>query len=139
MLIAASVTTETPAGAQTGFSRDDGTEQLIGVQAAFHHELRFPLSNQFDGSGRGGMAVGRIDNPDVAQIDAALAGDLDDLRCRPDEDRRDQALGACLDGTTHRGLLARMRDGGENRLEATASIQQLFVLACTGGSSHGSG
>ena len=51
-------------------SRDDRAQELVRVEAAFHQQLRLALANQLHGLGRRGMAVWRIDDPGLAEIDA---------------------------------------------------------------------
>ena len=58
------------AGAQAGLARDDRAEQLVGVQAAFHQELGLALAHQLDRLRRRRMAVRRVDDAVVAEIDA---------------------------------------------------------------------
>ena len=52
------------------------------VQAALHQQLGLALANQLDRLRRRGMAVRRVDDPRAAEIDAARARDLPDLRGR---------------------------------------------------------
>ena len=124
--------------AQAGLSGDDRTEQLVGVQAPFHQELGLPLTNQLHGLGGRRVAVSGVDHAGVPEIYPALPGDLVDLAGRAHENGRDQPLRAGLDGPGQCRFLAGVRHGRDNRLETPAPLQQLFVLSCSGFSSHDS-
>ena len=84
--------TDAPSRAQARFPRDDRAQQLVGVQAALHQQLGLALAHQLHGLGGRRMAVRRIDDPRLAEIDAAVLRDL--LRSwRPGrQNRRDQSL-----------------------------------------------
>ncbi len=78
------------AGAQPGLLRDDGAEQLVGVQAALHQQLRLAAAHQLHGLRRGRMTVRRVDDADGPEAMSARRRDVADLRRRSDEDRRDE-------------------------------------------------
>ena len=68
------------------------------------------LVDQLDGFGRGGLAVGGIDDLEFADIELVLARDGGDLGGRPDEDRDDDPGLGGLDRAAKRRLVARMHD-----------------------------
>ena len=152
MLMAASVTIEhlvigrhvhdedvadAAARAQARLARDDRAQQLVGVQAALHQELRLapggpaPRLCSADAWLCGASTI-RV----VAEVDAVLLGDLVDLRRRADEDRRDELLVAGLDRAGERRRLARVRHGGRDRVQAATAFEQLFVFAGSSLSIH---
>ena len=88
--------------AQARLPRDDRAQQLVGVQASLHQELGLALANQLHGLGRRGVAVRHIDDPRTPEVDPVRLRDFVDLGGRADEDRRDQSLGAGLDGARQR-------------------------------------
>ena len=53
---------DAPAGAQPGLARDHRAEQLVGVQAALHQQLRFARAHQRHRFRRGLMAVRGLDD-----------------------------------------------------------------------------
>ena len=129
---------ESTPGAQAGLSRNDRTEQLVRVQAPLHQELGLPLPNQLHGFGRRRVAVRRIDDPGVPEVDPALPGDFVDPGGGAHENGRDQPFGAGLDGSRQGGFLAGVRHGREHGLEVPAPLEHLFVLAGSGFAIHGS-
>src|SRR6185295_11360556 len=101
--------------------RHDRGQELVRVQAALHQELGLALAHELDRLGRGGVAVRRVDDPRLSQVEARLLRDLLDRRFRTDEDRLAQAVLAGLDRAPERALLAREGDRGRDRLEALAA------------------
>ena len=83
--------TDAPCGAQSGVAADDGAHQFVGMQAALHQRFGAAFAHQFDRPRGRGVAVGRIDDLGVTQIDAEfLCGGLDFL-LRADQDGHDQS------------------------------------------------
>ena len=60
------------AGPKPGLPRHHGAQQLVGVQAALHQQLGLTLAHQLHGLGRRCVAVRRIDDPDLAEVDPVL-------------------------------------------------------------------
>ena len=152
MLMAASVTiedlvvrghvhdehmTDAAARAQAGLSCHDRTEELVGVQAAFHQELGLALSNQLHRLCCRGMAVRRVDDASVAKVDAVGRRNFPKFCSRADENGDNQPLLGGLDGARERCSLARMRHCRCHRLKTAAPRQQCFVLSRSSASIHG--
>ena len=125
------------AGAQPGLPGDHRAEQLVGVEAALHEELRLPRPHQFDRLRRCPMAVRRIDDVHPIEGESRLTGDLRDSGGRTHEDRDDQPFRRRLERAGKRRRFAGVHDRGRHRRERTAALQQLLVLACSGLSRHG--
>ena len=84
--------TEAAAGAEARLPRHDRAEQLVGVQAALHQQLRLAAADQLDRRRRRPRGCAAASTICVLpEIEAARLRDLADLRGGPDEDRRDQS------------------------------------------------
>ena len=65
--------------------------QLVSMQAAFHQELALALVDQLDRPFSGRIAVGDIDELELAHLQAVFACHGSDLSSRTDESRNDDA------------------------------------------------
>ena len=84
--------------AQASLSRDDRTEQLVGVQAAFHQELGLPLTNQLHRLGGRCVAVSGVDHTVFPRSILLFLAIPVDLAGKAHKNGRDQPLRAGLDG-----------------------------------------
>ena len=89
-------------------------KQLVGMQAAFHNEIRLAGAYQFDSLRGGSLAVRHVHDFNVAEIERKLPGDRGDLALGTDKDGLDQSGLSRFDGPSQRSLVARMRYGGSN-------------------------
>ena len=80
--------TDAAARPQSGVARHHGAEQLVGVQAALHQQFGFAEPHEFNRLRGRRVAVRRIDDARLAEIDPMPLSDVADLRRRTDEDRR---------------------------------------------------
>ena len=62
--------------AQPALTRHHRAEELVGVQAAFHQQLGLALTNQLHRLGRGRVAVRRVDDPQLPEVDPARSRDV---------------------------------------------------------------
>src|SRR5262249_44665742 len=82
------------------------------------------------------MAVWRVDNLRLTQVDAGRLSDRFDLCGRTDEYRSNQSFFAGFNGSLERCFLARMGDRSRDGLKARASRLKIFVF--TSSSVHAS-
>ena len=90
--------------AQARLAPDDGRHQLVGVQAALHQRLGLAFAHELDRLRGGRLAVGRVDDRQVREIDTVLLRQRFDACPRPDQDRRDQP--SCAASTAPRSELS---------------------------------
>ena len=128
--------TDAAARPKPSLPRHHGAQQLVGVQAPLHEQLGLTQAHELHGLGRRCVAVRRVDQADLTELDSVLLRDVADLLRRTDEDGRDQALRAGFDGAGQRRRVARVCDGRGHRVQAATPRQQLFVLSRSCFSSH---
>ncbi len=85
--------TEPTLRAQAATGPQDGTQQLIGMQAAFHQRYDFAAARKLDRLLGRGMAVRGILHPDALQADLVCVGDGPDAVGWAHQQRIDQAGG----------------------------------------------
>ena len=117
-----------PLGADAGVARDHRGHQLIGVQAALHQRRRLALPHQGHRLGRGIVAVRRLDDRQIGNVDAVPCRHVADAGGRADQDRLDQAQPACLHGAAERHFIARMRHSGDDRRQFLRRVDQTQIL-----------
>ena len=102
-------------GAQAGFGRQDGTQVLIAVQAAFHQRLHLALASQPGGGGRCGVAVRHIDDLAVSQFQPRVGCNGTQLGERCHQYWCDDAGIARVQGTAQAERVTRVHHRGANR------------------------
>ena len=117
-----------PLGADAGVAGDHGGHQFIGVQAALHQRRGLAFPHQRHRLGRGIVAVRRLDDRQVGNVDAVPRRHLADAGRRADQDRLDQTQLARLHGAAERHLVARMRHGGDDRRQLLRRVDQTQIL-----------
>ena len=70
---------------------DDLVHEFVGVQAALHQQAGLAGAHQRHGGLGGRVAVRRVDDARVAQVQAELRGGVADLAFRSDQDGVQQA------------------------------------------------
>ncbi len=110
-------------GAQAGLLGHDLAHQLVRVQAALHQELGPAGADQLDGLGRGGMAVRRVHELELPDLEPELLRHVADLVGRPDQDRDHQLGGGSLNGAAQRTLVAWVRHRARDRWDADRTVQ----------------
>ena len=105
-------------GAQAGLLGHDRAHQLVRVQAALHQELGPAGANQLDGLGRGGVAVRRVHELELPDLEPELLRHAADLVGRPDQDRDHQPGSGSLDRAAQRALVAWVRHRARDRRDA---------------------
>ena len=119
---------DAPLGADTAVAGNDRPHQLIGMQTALHQGPGLRLAHQRHRLGRRIVAVRRLDDRQAGDVDAVPLRHLEDACTRPDQHRLDQPQFPCLDRTAQRYLVARMRNGGDDRGQLPRRVDQTQIL-----------
>lgn len=117
-----------PLGTQAGGARDHGAHQLVRVQRAFHQCLRTAFMHELHRAFGSGMAMRRIDDGQIAEIEIAFLRGRFDFRARADQYRRDQFQPRGFDDGRQRIVIARMRDGRRRRRKRGGKGDQTLVF-----------
>ena len=118
------------ARAQPGLARDDRAEQLVGVQAALHQQLRLALrAPARRPAAADGVAVRSIDDPTRAEVDPSRLSAISRIFVvGPTRIGVMSPFSPASDRAGQRRLFARVRHRGRNGLEARAPREQQLVL-----------
>ena len=114
------------AGAQT-IPRNHRAHQLVRVQAALHQRLAPAFADQRDRGFRGGVAVRRVLDRNIADVEPGVLRRLQDLRLRSDQDGVDDALLPCCQRALQRAAVAGVHDGNGCRRQSCASGEEVFI------------
>ncbi len=99
-----------PRRADAGVPRDHGAHQLVGMQAALHQGLGFPLPDELDRFGGRIVAVRRLHQREARYVGFRLLRRVANARGRPDQDRGDQPNLAASTTPSIEILIAGMRN-----------------------------
>ena len=114
--------------AQAAFAAHHSAHQLVCVQAAFHQGIDLAAQGHRDRRIGRGMAVRRIDDGDVREIDADLLRSRFDLRARADQRRCDEAQRGGRKGRLQRHGIGRMNHRDAQRRQAARCGDQTVVV-----------
>ena len=101
--------TDSPRGSEASVPLDHRTHQLVGMKAALHQRLGSAFTHQLDRLFGGFLAVFRIDDLEVPNVEPVLLGDRSDPLLGAHQNRLDEIELCCLDDAFQRRLVARVR------------------------------
>ncbi len=114
--------------AKSALALDDGGHQLVRVQAALHQGFRLAGENELHGGVRRTVAVRRIHDLELRDIDVAGRGGCDDLRGRPYENGLDQSQLSSFKRTLDGAFIAGMHDGNLQAGQGSRHCDQVVVF-----------
>ena len=117
-----------PLGADAGIAGNHRGHQLIGVQAALHQRRSLGLPHQRDRLGGRIVAVRRLDDRQVGDVDAIARRHVANARRRADQNGLDQTQLARLDRPFERHFVTRMRNRCRDRRKLLRRIDQAQIL-----------